>query len=349
MIKKSYKDVFADLADKCFEKAMKETLEKINIEEPIAFNEPVVDENIEDKYYTAIEKIRDVRDKLVKVTSQKFVKLGKPLNANKKVLSLSDLHIPFENPDVIMNAIKEHSDADVLVLNGDIFEVYALSKWPKKKVILLKHEYRIAVEWMKLFTSIFPKIILVSGNHENRIASYFNANIDSQANFLVSKDILSRLANGYDFNEEEGTFEKVHDWNNVHYDGGLMKYYTIIGKTIFIHPNDFSSVHMRTSVNHADDLMQTEDFECMVMGHTHKMGTYIWKNKLIIEQGCCCVPMDYEKSGRARKSPQAYGAAVVYMDNKGHVDFNKTQPLYYGTGSPIKIGDAMRHLIEEIK
>jgi len=308
--------------------------------------EPEINDEATDDQYIAIEAIREMRDQLVKITSNKFVKVGRPVEANVKILSLSDLHIPFENPEIIKKMLKDHSDADILVLNGDMFEIYALSKWPKKKNVLLRHEYEIAIEWMKLFTSIFPKIVLVSGNHESRVQSYFTANVDPTASFLVNKDILDRIAKGYSFNDEEGTFEKMYDWDDiVSYEGGLLKYYAIIGNAVFIHPNDFSGVPMRTVLAHCDDLMQCEKFQCMVMGHTHKMGSYIWKNKLVLEQGCCCVPMDYEKNGRARKqSMQTYGAAVVYMDEEGNVDFDKTRNIYYGTGSPIKVSDAMKHL-----
>lgn len=339
-------DRSAEAVRKFYKRTTEESTEQAIEYQPV---EPLINDEATDEQYIAIEKIREVRDSLMKITSDKFVKIGRPVEATKKILSLSDLHIPFENPDIISKMIEEHNDADVLVLNGDLFEIYALSKWPKKKTVLLRHEYEIALEWMKLFVSIFPKIVLVSGNHESRVQSYFSANIDPQASFLVNDDILSRLAKGYGFNNEEKTFEKLYDWDDiVYYEGGLLKYYAIIGKAIFIHPNDFSGVPMRTAIAHCDDLMQCEDFECMIMGHTHKMGSYIWKNKLVLEQGCCCVPMDYEKNGRARKqSMQTYGAAVVYMDEDGHVDFEKTRNIYYGTGSPIKVSDAMEHLAGE--
>ena len=304
--------------------------------------EPALAEEYEEKYHLAVQKIREMRDKLVKVTSDRFIKVGRPAKGDFKVLSLSDLHIPFENPKCIEFLIDKHADADVLVLNGDIFEMFVVSKWPKSKVVLLRHEYEIALEWMKLFVNIFPKIVLVSGNHEHRMQSYFTANIDPAVNFLVHDDILMRLKKGYGF-DEDGMFCKKYDWEDqVSYDGGLLRYYTLIGKTVFIHPNDFSSIPLRTTINWANDMLEREDFECMVMAHTHKMGSYIWRNRLLIEQGSCCVPLDYESSGRARKSLQSYGGAVVYMDKEGHVDFDKTKTIYYGTGSAVKVDDALR-------
>ena len=70
----------------------------------------------------------------------------------------------------------------------------------------------------------------------------------------------------------------------------------------------------------------------------------IHRNKLIIEQGCCCVPMDYEVSGKSKLTQQSFGYAVIYMDKNGNVDFNTSDTTYYGTGSPIKTEDALRFL-----
>ena len=347
---KLYREISAALAKNGFDRTP-EAVRKFYKRSQDEFNgssgeydiiEPTLEEGRHEEYHEAIQKIRDLRDKLVKVTSDRFVKVGRPVNADFKVLSISDMHIPFENPKVIEFLIEKHSDADILVLNGDIFEMYIVSKWPKNKAILLRHEYEIALEWIKLFINIFPKVVLVSGNHEHRLQSYFAANIDPAISFMVSDDILTRLKKGYGF-DEEGMFCKKFNWENqVSYDGGLLRHYTVIGKTIFVHPNDFSSVPMRTAINWANDMIEREDFECMIMSHTHKSGSYIWRNRLLIEQGCCCVPLDYESSGRAKKSLQSYGGAIIYMDREGHVDFDRTKNIYYGTGSAIKVDDALR-------
>lgn len=304
---------------------------------------PEIDTKIEDKYALALERIAELRDQMINVSSERFVRVGRPVEATTKVLSLSDLHIPFHNSKVIEHMVSLHSDADVLVLNGDILEMFLVSKWPKNRTVLLKHEYEVALEFIKMFSSIFPRVVLVSGNHEYRSESYFSAHIDPAVSFLVHTDVLERLAKGYGF-DEEGEFIKKYDFKNVHYDGGILKWYTIVGKTIFVHPRDFSSVPMRTAINWAQYFLTREDFECLVMSHTHKQGSYIWHNRLILEQGCCCVPLDYESQGRNRATPQSFGGCVIYMDNEGHVDFDKSKNVYYGTGAPIKVEDAMRLL-----
>ena len=345
---KLYKEISKVLISKGFDRST-EAVRKFtyrNFERLEEFSEEEIEEltpQIEEKFQITLDKIRKLRDRLVKITSDKFVKTGRSVKATKKVLVISDLHIPFENPDIIEKALKDHGDADILVVNGDILDHFAVSKWPKQRTILLKWEYEIAIEWIKLFSKMFKKVILTSGNHEFRLQRYFSANIDPAISFLISPDILERLAKGYDFNKE-GILVKTHNFKNVHYESGLLNWYTVIGKCIFVHPRASSGIPMRTAIKAADHFLDREDYQCLVCAHSHKFGQVIWRNKLLIEQGCCCVPMDYEAEGSLKFSPQTFGYAVVYMDRKGNVDFNRSKGIYYGSGTSIKIEDALRLL-----
>jgi hypothetical protein len=67
------------------------------------------------------------------------------------------------------------------------------------------------------------------------------------------------------------------------------------------------------------------------------MGAAFWRNKLIIEQGCCCLPMDYESDAKMQYGMQTFGYATIYMNDEGKVDFDRSRPVYYGTGSLIQL------------
>jgi predicted phosphodiesterase len=284
------------------------------------------------KYQQALDDMARLRaHALEKVTDYTEI-IGNPQDANIKILSISDAHIPFYHDGVIQEAVSKHSDADVLVLNGDIMELYAVSKWPKNKQVVLKHEYKIAMAWLKKLADIFPKVVLTKGNHEHRLQSYFQSNIDPVVSFMTEPDILQRLANGYDFNKYD-ELEKTYDLPNVYYRKGLTSWFAQVGKVIFAHPTGGSGIPMRTAINAAGWFEARDyDFECVVIGHTHQMGSIIWNHKLLIEQGCACVPLEYESTSRMGYRPQSYGYAVIYVDEGGHVDFGKSGPVYYGTG-----------------
>ena len=289
-----------------------------------------MEEEIEPKFLNTLESIDDLRDMLTGMTVPHFKLEGRPKEANIKVLSLSDLHIPFHNSEVIADALTQHSDADILVLNGDILDLYSVSRFPKSKEILLRHEYKIALEMIKLFSEIFPQVILIHGNHEERMKALLSNSLIPGVSFMTDDDILSKLAEGKDINNK-GRLQDKYDFSNVSYEGGPLRWYRKIGKTLFAHPSYFSRVPMKTVHNAMESLSQKEDFECIVLGHTHKIGQVIVKNKLLIEQGCCCSIQGYEANAKAQFTPQAFGYAIVFMNEKGEVDFNKTKAVYYGS------------------
>ena len=238
---------------------------------------------IETKFKNTLKEMSELREKAIDDITDYTESVGNPKDANFKVLSISDTHIPFYHDGVVAEAIKRHKDADVLVLNGDILELHSVSRWPKSKAIMLRHEYQMAIKWICKLSEIFPKIVLVKGNHEERLQSYFQANVDPGVSFLTDPDILDRLANGYDF-DPSGDLVKTYNLNNVYYAKGGLSWYTRIGKCIFAHPSGGSSIPMRTVIRTADYFLSREyDFDAVVIGHCFDEDTEIltnqgWKN-----------------------------------------------------------------------
>ena len=50
--------------------------------------------------------------------------LGLNTSKDKKIISFSDLHVPFFLWEDMQKALESHSDADIVVLNGDILDAY---------------------------------------------------------------------------------------------------------------------------------------------------------------------------------------------------------------------------------
>jgi len=247
-------------------------------------NERVQDNDVIHSHFDSVVfQIRQLKEKLVSVSQNKYIKVGKPLGKERiKILSLSDLHIPFDNHETILHALDNHADADILVINGDFLEQYAVSKWGKTQTLLLEWEYKIAMEWMKFFTEIFEEVHLVRGNHDDRLKKYISAAVDPMINFMVEDDVLVKIANGYDFNNN-GRLEKKYNFDNVYYTPGLLGWMTKIGKCIFAHPTGSSGIPMRTVIQAATSFMTNENFQSLVIGHCFDEETELltnngWKN-----------------------------------------------------------------------
>lgn len=94
------------------------------------------------------------------------------LNA-KRVLLLSDIHIPYHSVDALSAALEfaEDENPDCILLNGDTLDFHGLSRFvrdPKKRSV--SYELAAFQQFMDVLKRIFPssKIIFKVGNHEER-------------------------------------------------------------------------------------------------------------------------------------------------------------------------------------
>lgn len=266
-----------------------------------------------------------------KVISQPLKLL--PNQIHRKILSLSDVHCPFHDKELIHSIIREHSDADVCVLNGDIIDAYAASSFSKDKLVSLHEEYCAALDLVAEAAETFPSVIIVRGNHDQRVDRIFGRSFDSANLMLARKDILAELAAGVVF-DEDGNSVGTLGFENVLYNKDNNPWIARVGKTVFMHPHTYGSSPMATvykCLHHLKQFVPWDSFDSVVIGHTHKSGKVVEEGKLLIEQGCLTKIMDYQKVGVLVNRPVSLGYALIYQDESGATDFNLSTNVYLGT------------------
>jgi predicted phosphodiesterase len=267
--------------------------------------------------------------------------LGLNQSKHTKILSFSDLHIPFFLWENMEEALQEHSDADIVVLNGDILDAYIFSTFSKSKNIAALKEYRAAFDLVHYLSDNFPNVILVCGNHDYRTTRAIkSAGFAEDATKVYRPDLLSRIANGEKLDEYGQLVEKL-DFSNVHYQI-QDSWYVRVGKTIFCHPSGFGSKYPGATVvkllDHFSHMMDQNDFDSIVVGHTHKVYKGVVSGKLLIEQGAMAHRLPYQFKADLRFKNAMNGYAVIYQDENGNTNFNNSQPIYLGSHLPVKKG-----------
>lgn len=215
---------------------------------------------------------------------------------DKRILSLSDLHIPFNLP---LDTVKNYAGkVDVLVLNGDIEDCQSCSKFPKK--------YRVDVTTEMIQTRQFiidlvhmlqPKeVVVVKGNHEHRMGRYLSDRLNEDLMNLMPDTPMDLIVN--DGFKNRDRLNKTETWysplTEVFADEGVSISYTgewwrRVGNTIFAHPLTYSNGMLKTTEKAVEYFLRVEkDFDTIVLGHTHKLGSYIQGNVHMYEQGCLC-------------------------------------------------------------
>lgn len=155
----------------------------------------------------------------------------------RKIVSISDIHVPFADSDMLEEVVAEHAGPGVwLVINGDLLECYAYSFFTKHSSVTGLHEYQCAfllVQWLR---TKFDKVFITSGNHDKRVSRQLkDIGWGSDMSKVLRPDLLARIANGEEL-DDSGTLVAKHDWDNVYYEQ-VESWYIRIGKTVFFHPS----------------------------------------------------------------------------------------------------------------
>lgn len=99
------------------------------------------------------------------------------ITGDHKVLILNDIHLPYHVKRVVELSIEKglNHNVDIVLLNGDIFDFFSISKWqkdPRKRDFA--GEIKVCKQFLEWLRHKFPKaeIIFKLGNHEERLENY---------------------------------------------------------------------------------------------------------------------------------------------------------------------------------
>lgn len=242
-----------------------------------------------------------------------------------RILSVSDLHIPYQQP---LSVFMDYADkVDILQLNGDIVDCQAISKFPKAyrkspmDEILEARQYLI-----DLISMLHPKKVIVNyGNHDLRFQNYLSKSLDNDLLELMPRTSLELIfVDGFThYNKELHTKVHYDPLKEVFHDIEIRyvdSWYTQIGKTIFCHPSSFSSGIMRTAEK-ARRYFKDEGFvfSSLVMAHTHRIGHYVIGDTVIYDQGAACNTKAMQYADGRLVASQKEGFIWLEQDTDGNL------------------------------
>lgn len=251
----------------------------------------------------------------------------------KRILSLSDFHIPFNLP---LETFAEYSGLiDTLVLNGDIEDAQNVSKFSKKYRIHFTEEMITTRQYMiDLIKMINPKeVIIVKGNHEVRMGRYLSDQLNDDIMNLMPDSPMDLIINdGFKNRDRLNRTETWYSPLTEVFDGtGIDISYTgewwrKVGKTIFVHPLSYSSGMLKTTEKAVEYFLRIDrDFDTICMSHTHKLGSFIQGGIHMYEQGCCCKTELLDYNDGYMTLPAQKGFIYICQDIEGNIMPNKTE------------------------
>jgi predicted phosphodiesterase len=242
-----------------------------------------------------------------------------------RILSISDLHVPFQKP---IETFEEYiGRIDILQINGDVCDFAAISKFPKAYRSSPMEEMIAARQYLiDLIEYLRPKKVVVTyGNHDIRFQTYLIKNLDSDILELMPETSLELICvDGFTHYDKKLRAKvkyeplcKIFDNVEIEYTGS---WFCKIGRTIFCHPLAFKSGIMKTSQD-ALTWFRNEghDFDCLVMAHTHRLGSYVIGNTVIYEQGACCETKKMHYNDGRLTMSQKEGFLYLCLDKDGNL------------------------------
>jgi predicted phosphodiesterase len=178
----------------------------------------------------------------------------------KKVGVLSDIHVPYHSLQALTCAIKHLRDnnIDCLILNGDIFDFYAISRHEKEKDLRdFAREIEMGRNFLQKIRDIFPLIPIYykMGNHENRWQRYLNEQAEEFAQ-------LHEMQFEQFFRLDKLAMTYVPDWQGIE-----------LGDLLILHGHEVMAGGMNPSQSTFN-----KTFCNTIIGHVHRTTSTTKKN-----------------------------------------------------------------------
>ena len=243
-----------------------------------------------------------------------------------KILSLSDLHVPFQLDYEILKDYR--SSIDVLQLNGDIVDCQALSRFTKQYRISPMEELIAGRQYLiELIEYLKPKKVLCNyGNHDKRFSAYFAKNLDTDILELLPNTSLELIfVDGFRHYDKQHKVKMQYDPLTAVFPDTDIEFVddwkSRIGKTIFAHPltarSGILSTASRAKAYFQD--VEKEPFDCICLAHTHRIGDSTVGYIRLLEQGAFADVNQMDYTDGRLTTPQKSGFAIICQDKDGNL------------------------------
>ena len=245
----------------------------------------------------------------------------------RKILCISDLHVPFCRLDLLGQVLSEEGDADLCVINGDVSDGYAISRFIKYEHHPYLDELQASKAVLEKIAAVFPQVILIDGNHdgprlEKQLRTLLPIDLIQAVEFLAG-GVLSPIHALAKTQHITIASWKAHDRE--------MGWLHVEGDAIFTHAEKFYSVPGRCTqevlkwLDRYQSTLGLPRARLVVQGHTHQLSWVpVDGDRLAVESGCLCEVPGYALSAKLGGLPQTPGY-VTFTQTDGLTDLRSVR------------------------
>ena len=253
--------------------------------------------------------------------------------ASERILCISDIHIPFNLPVDIFASYK--GIVDTIIINGDLLDCFSCSSFPKKFKVNLDEELVLGRQYIiDLINMISPKkVMFTMGNHEFRMQRYYSDRLSNELLGIIPTDPLRMIIDkGFEVKDERNkTQTQYSSIREVFEDTNIeiiyeQEWWIKEGNVIFCHPLNYSSGMLKTTEKAVNYFLRVDrTFTGIVMGHTHKIGSFTQGGIKMYEQGCVCDLNKLDYNNGKLIIPNQNGFMYIALNSDGDIIDSKTR------------------------
>lgn len=239
-------------------------------------------------------------------------------NPKRKILIISDLHVPFTDESKLQKAIDLNRTADMVIVGGDFLDMYGCSRHRKRKSVPHEVEIDNGMRVLEYLSETFPWIRIIRGNHDSRAMKKVQDVVDPSLLYLFDNEPLDLM---------------VRPFSNVEYIGD---WWTQIGDAIVAHAERSSTVEGRPAIllgNFFEEKgwrkrLNLPDIRVFVQAHTHQVAAVYREDTKYFECGALVddqsTATEYVLDSTAFMRPPM-GGCVSLTQYRGRTDFNQSR------------------------
>lgn len=245
----------------------------------------------------------------------------------QRIVVAGDFHAPYHDPAAVAELIaNEAGQTDTLIISGDLFDMYSVSRFPKREPITIQQEWASGTALLAQLAAAFPDVLIIHGNHDERVERQLRAllppelahaiEILSDGNFSIIKQAAKRHSN-------------VRVAHHVADGGFSLPWLVQVGDLIVSHAEKYSITpgaalrKIEEALSDFEHVYRLNEWRVLIQAHTHTYSSLIWhSDKYLWEGGCMCLnPQGYQMSARVGGRSQKQGY-ITLTQHLGKTDVN---------------------------
>lgn len=236
----------------------------------------------------------------------------KAKGTRQRIVIASDFHIPFHDKSYVAELFQREADADLLILNGDLQDFFAVSRFIKYQQVPVEREFAEVQLFLEQASQAWPEILIVAGNHDHpRFEKQLRDRLDPEmckvVEFLAGGNLspIALMAR---------KFQNVKLAKTTAADANQLLWMAQVGDLLVTHAEKFSRVPGATTrsvdewLTDFDGVIDVMPWRVLAQGHTHQISAFPWKsNRMLLETGCLCQTAGYQMVAKIGGRPQRRG------------------------------------------